>query len=246
MKRRWVRWLLFVVACTAAIAIVVWLGNRAPVGPEIVCAETPRWRAPGALQMRSEDAGSEVLLFRFVPRPNDQRDVPVEPDQDFNAIYRHRPNHRELELVDWRAWDGAVGDVSECPLRPLQSSLHLRDGFGGDFLLRFDGRVIPTAGKGVVVAAVAPNSELAAVVSSEIPQTPGMVFHDRPSGQFYHQFFRTQDGLQIGETLRLPRLSRGRNQPLETCWTTDSRYLVYSNESHSRLCVVGTPRPSGQ
>jgi hypothetical protein len=244
VKSAWAKWLSLGAAGVVLVALF-YSRSRLAANPEAVCASTSKWGSTGTLRIRTESADSDTLLFHLVLGTYDRDNLRAGPDQDVDAIYRYRPGQQELEAIDRSAWELARGGISACIPREIGPPTHLSDGFDQDFVLRFDNRVIPTAGKGVVTTNLSPDDQLAAVVSSEVPQTRGMPFHGRPSGQFYHEYFRVRDGVQVGQTLRLPKLSRGPDQVLQSCWSADSRYLVYADDHHSQLCVIEAPRSGG-
>jgi hypothetical protein len=240
MKFDWVKRLLLGLV-GAVLVVMAYQRLRLARIPEMVCVDTPKWQGTGQLRVRMESVESDAILVQLVRDYDDHPSLVPSPDQDFSAIYRHRPGHQELDALDSRMWAQGQGDIGDCLGRTMTKTTRWSDGYQKDFLLRFDGRVIPTAGKGVVLAALSPNDELASVVSSEIPQTPGMILARAPSGQFFHQFFRVRDGVQVGDTLRVPKLSRAPQQVLQSCWTPDSRYVVYADDLHGRLCVEAAP-----
>jgi hypothetical protein len=240
MRSAWPTKLLFGVA-GAALILTVYCQLRLDRIPEMPCTETPKWDSTGLLRIRMDSSGSDTLLVQLAVRPRDREHLPPNPDQDLDAIYRRRPGQSGFDATDSGAWKQAEGDIGECFPRSLEGPTNSRVGVDEDFVLRFGDRVIKTAGKGVVTTALSPNDEIAAVVSSEVSQTRGMLFHGRASGQFYQQFFRVRDGIQVGETLRLPKLSSGPDQVLKSCWSPDTRYLIYSDEYHSHLCLVAAP-----
>ncbi len=237
------RWLGFVVGA-AGFAVIAFHGCRPGQQSnfDVVCSDTPGWGTTGELRMRRESESSEALLFQFRRPVQDRVGDAAASEQVVPTIYRHRPGQPELDVVTPEDWTRAGGAISDCRQLSIASSPRFRADFGDDFQLRFDRRLVPIAGKGLVKTSVSPDNELAAVVSSAVAQTRGMILHGRPSGQFYHQFFRMRDAAQVGATWRLPRLSDGRDEILHTCWSTDSRYMIYVDDHHSRLCVVEAPQ----
>lgn len=217
-----------------------------PSGPEAACFETPAWRILGELSARTTGGGGDTLLLKLVPDKlalEQRRKVggPPSAGEDPNAIYRYKPGARALEVTDQGEWDRADGPIVG-HLEQVGFTGRIPFKFGGpsDYSLRFKDRVLPIAGKGVEFVGASPKLDVAAVLSSEVAPTNDMLFGGGVgSGQRYNQFFRVQDGIEIGQATRVP--VNVEKVQISGAWSGDGRYLAYFDISQSRLCVIPGP-----
>ncbi len=230
------------------IATAVGCSRRPPAsasGPEAACFETPAWRIWGELCART-DGGGDALLLKLVPDKlalEERRRLWGRPKagEDPNAVYRYRPGQKEIAVTDPGAWDRADGPIVDGPAQDtLTGRIPFEIGRDADYRLRFKDSIRPTAGQGVEFIGASPKLDVAAVLSSEIAPT-----HDFPfgggvgSGQRYHQLFRVQDGIAIGEATRVP--VNVENRQISGTWSGDGRYVVYFDILHTRVCVIPGP-----
>lgn len=213
---------------------------------EAVCFDTNAWRVGGTLLARTERESGDTVLIKILPNEDDaayRRATPTDPSITFDpgVVYRYRSGHSGPDILgddDWNKATGAVGIYFDQRIRlqafPFEAEPYYEP------RLRFRGRLVPTAGEGVVVIQPAPRKDIVAVLSSEFPRHPGPILSSGGKGRHYHQIFEVEDASPVGEPVLLSLSSE--EIQLEACWTGDERFVLYYDVNHCRVCVVPGPR----
>ena len=216
----------------------------------MACFETPLWNRFGSLLIRAENDGSDVLLMRVLT-PDERLKVDYE-DADFivrcprDDVYRYDPGARTLQATRAQDWNAATGVICDCGLigcgwrarttsQPaVQVTLDDRE-----HVLRYERRVLETAGRAVVRCWSDQAGEFSAVLSADDPiidTRVGFLGNFGSKGQHYHQVVRLRDGAFVREAVRLPLVSYP--DALDACWSPDGRYVIYRDVHYTRLCIV--------
>jgi hypothetical protein len=184
---------------------------RSRPAPGTALHPTPAWsgNGPGNLRLRAAPDDGALLLR-----------------QGDGGVYRYDPTGRTLAAVPAIDWDRG-GTVEACDRqRPAIGTLPVALG----------GHPVGISPDQLVGSRLSPSGRFAQVTTSVGTGEKAMAFiaagHKPP---FHHNLFELPAGLPVGTPLLLPFDDGG---DLQSCWSLDERFVVYTDLSMRALAVV--------
>jgi hypothetical protein len=208
--------------------------------------ETPFWRQPGDLLLRSGATPEEGLLFQHltaeqvVLRQYGATSAPA-VNAPCGATYRLRPEAARLEPAGTQDWRTDPDRTCDCATRREQP---LPAPFVFDAVatvLRRDGQPVSTAGQSVLEVLPSPDGTRLAVLSAagvaRSSVAPGLGQRG-PEGPYFVEVFQLDGFRRLGAALRFPGALTAETRPWQGCWSAAARELVYTDLTHQTLWLV--------
>jgi hypothetical protein len=159
-------------------------------------------------------------------------------------VYRYDQATRELALLPHEHWEASSEEIVECPTLDSPSGLRIESRRTPsdprlDRLLAGD-RVIRTAGARALTMSESPSGRFASVLSADGERRESLMPFSGPGGadgQHFHELLSLTDFTRVGVPVRLPMTTK-EIISLDSCWSPDERYVVYSDFSSFRLLSV--------
>ena len=222
---------VFIVICLGICSS----GCNPRIQSDVPLLTTPDWNSEGLLSMRYDSAGGNVLLLMHLA-----------PDvsESHGMVYQYDILNGAFSKASRQQWEAASDEVCDCsiqsgPGRYIGISRHNNK-------LQYDNQLIATKGETAISLRWLRNSEYVAVISADgrpsgglMPFVGGRVWSSR---QHYHQIFRIRPTEPIGFPVRLPMTTSAEND-IRGCWTSDLRFVIYTDERFTKLCIVPAQLP---
>jgi len=194
----------------------------------------------GMVLLRYWAPGSDELLLCYLG-PMDNSYVRGRAEVSGSALlFRYSLSRKTFEPAKISQWTQATGSVLACH----EQRMFLKGSWELDNLqhkVHFQGKEVTTAGGIAFQAAIAPSSDLLAVISADGAYIPshGIFFLGSPpgaSGNRFHEVFRVDTAERVGTAIHL----EGANDDIVTspCWAPDNRVVVYFGGSPPKLWFV--------
>lgn len=198
---------------------------------------TPGWGRDDRVLLRARDKGSEELLLHSLSRgPDSTAESQSSPS---TPVFLFEPNSNNLREVTPDAWKGADTLVSECwPDNPGSLAPFSYD--YRRYRLMVDGQPIASKGPYVFQHALSPSGRYLAFVSADGPFVEGGMFlgGTGAKGTHYHEVWSQADSAPLGEAVVLPWTTFERPGLSGPCWSTDERYVIYTDVVKKHLLVI--------
>lgn len=229
--------LLLLLLATCALGTLKWLPKPLPY-PSIDPIATPSWSGVlvEGMEIKIADDGTGDLLLRLPSGPSS-----IQPGHKTVELplYRFAVSTGKLYEIAPETWNDTRSLLALCS---FQSSLLGPGSFTHtvDNKLEYLGTRVDTAFPTVLSTRVDPGKNLASVLSTEGKYQRGFFFltNSTASGRRAHQVFRMEGARTVGEPVLLGKTTD--LDDMRSCWSPDSRYVVYLNAAHTKIWVIGT------
>jgi len=159
-------------------------------------------------------------------------------------VYRYTPGSDHLEVLATGAWDEAPTEVCQCEVQDLASiaPLELKS-----HALRFQDRVVTTAGQHVIQAVASPSGRYVAVLSGagRLHVQQDLVFGSGvwATGQYFVEILDRLSAAAVGPAVPVQVTTQRATRYL--CWSCDERYVLSVHCFFVNVCIVETKLSEG-